>query len=307
MWYRMPTALGRFKNGAAIERSLDLSHLVILQIPGVAVKADGALPSGVPVLVQIDEHIDAPALAGLRMDVEVAVRVEPGAGEALMGTAAEIARVVAEAFDPAERLHGAQEGRRLDCLVKREIDSAEAPYVGDRRARIGLAELVLEPARVGAARKLGEHRFGDLGHEEIVDDDMAKRPAARELRARPSGRRLSIVCGDRVRCSRERDEILVVEVLPRTTLLARANLRLDIAAESNSFEFLRGMVLRGKAISFQIEIGVVETDELVVREIDNRDVPRADLVLGQLRGRNLPVPAAKFAEQLARVLEGMRR
>lgn len=49
--------------------------------------------------------------------------------------------------------------------------------------------------------------------------------AARELRARPSGRRLSIVCGDRVRCMRERDEILVSEVLPRSTLLARANLR----------------------------------------------------------------------------------
>jgi len=51
--------------------------------------------------------------------------------------------------------------------------------------------------------------------------------AARELRARPSGRRLSIVCGDRVRCEVDRahDEILVVEVLPRTTLLARANLR----------------------------------------------------------------------------------
>jgi ribosome biogenesis GTPase / thiamine phosphate phosphatase len=50
---------------------------------------------------------------------------------------------------------------------------------------------------------------------------------ARELRARPSGRRLSIVCGDRVRCEPDRahDEILVTEVLPRTTLLARANLR----------------------------------------------------------------------------------
>jgi ribosome biogenesis GTPase / thiamine phosphate phosphatase len=38
---------------------------------------------------------------------------------------------------------------------------------------------------------------------------------------------LSIVCGDRVRCEVDRahDEILVVEVLPRTTLLARANLR----------------------------------------------------------------------------------
>src|SRR5689334_1072707 len=49
--------------------------------------------------------------------------------------------------------------------------------------------------------------------------------AARELRARPSGRRLSIVCGDRVRCTHERDEILVVEVMPRSTLLARASLR----------------------------------------------------------------------------------
>ena len=91
-----------------------------------------------------------------------------------------------------------------------------------------------------------------------------------------------------------------------TEVLARSNLRFDIVAESNSFEFLRGMVLRDKVISFQIEIGAVESDELVVRQIDDRDVPGADLVLGQLRGRNLPVPAAKFAEQLARVLEGMR-
>ena len=53
--------------------------------------------------------------------------------------------------------------------------------------------------------------------------------AGRELRARPSGRRLSIVCGDHVRCEADRahDEILVVEVRPRTTLLARANLRGD--------------------------------------------------------------------------------
>jgi ribosome biogenesis GTPase len=53
------------------------------------------------------------------------------------------------------------------------------------------------------------------------------RSGAQELRARPAGRRLSIVCGDRVRCERDRahDEVLAVEVLPRKTLLARANLR----------------------------------------------------------------------------------
>jgi ribosome biogenesis GTPase len=51
------------------------------------------------------------------------------------------------------------------------------------------------------------------------------RAGAEELRARPAGRKLSIVCGDRVRCRREHDEVLIVEVLPRRTLLARANLR----------------------------------------------------------------------------------
>src|SRR3954467_5362888 len=56
---------------------------------------------------------------------------------------------------------------------------------------------------------------------------LVRDATGREFPARPSGRRLSIVCGDRVRCARERDEVLVMEVLPRTTLLARANLRGD--------------------------------------------------------------------------------
>ena len=53
------------------------------------------------------------------------------------------------------------------------------------------------------------------------------RSATQDLRARPAGRRLSIVCGDRVRCEVDRahDEVLAVEVLPRKSLLARANLR----------------------------------------------------------------------------------
>ena len=53
------------------------------------------------------------------------------------------------------------------------------------------------------------------------------RAGAQELRARPAGRRLSIVCGDRVLCEVDRahDEVLIVEVLPRRTLLARSNLR----------------------------------------------------------------------------------
>ena len=83
----------------------------------------------------------------------------------------------------------------------------------------------------------------------------------------------------------------------------------QVAAESNSFELLRGLVLEANLISFQIRIGTMPAGNrlgLVARDIDDRDVPRANLVLGQLRSRNLPIPAAMFAERLARALEAMR-
>jgi DNA-binding transcriptional LysR family regulator len=92
---------------------------------------------------------------------------------------------------------------------------------------------------------------------------------------------------------------------------ARTNLRLRVVAESNSFELLRGLVRYGGLMSFQIEIGTEfggnEGSGLVRRTIDGRDIPRADLVLGQLRDRNLPIPAAVFAEQLTQTLEGIKR
>jgi len=92
-------------------------------------------------------------------------------------------------------------------------------------------------------------------------------------------------------------------------VLARSRLKFQLAAESNSFEMLRGLVLHAGLISFQIRIGTMPEGNklgLVARDIDDRDVPRANLVLGQLRSRNLPIPAAIFAERLARVLDTMR-
>ncbi len=90
----------------------------------------------------------------------------------------------------------------------------------------------------------------------------------------------------------------------------RKGLKFHVVAESNSFEFLRSCVAGGLAISFQIEIGALPghagNARIVARPIDDRDVPRADLVLGQLRERTLPVAAAKFAEHLATRLRGLR-
>ena len=90
---------------------------------------------------------------------------------------------------------------------------------------------------------------------------------------------------------------------------ARSGLVFKLAAESNSFELLRGLVTHGNLISFQIRIGTMPENNklgLVARDVDDRDVPRAKLVLGQLRDRNLPVPTAIFAERLVRVLDGLR-
>lgn len=90
---------------------------------------------------------------------------------------------------------------------------------------------------------------------------------------------------------------------------ARRNLRLNMLAESNSFEMLRGLVHRCDMISFQIEIGAPSGKlgfGLVGRPIDTRDVPAADLVLCQLRGRALPVAAATFAELLNKGLSDLK-
>jgi len=80
-------------------------------------------------------------------------------------------------------------------------------------------------------------------------------------------------------------------------------------AESNSFEMLRGLVFRGNMISFQIEIGAPSGDlgiGLVGCPIDTRDVPTAELVLCQLRGRGLSVAASTFAEILAKSLQDIK-
>ncbi len=90
--------------------------------------------------------------------------------------------------------------------------------------------------------------------------------------------------------------------------LSRRNLRFNIVAQSNSFEFLRHLAMRDNVISFQIAIGAPsdESRGIVTRNIDERDAPRADLVLGQLNDRNLPVASAKFAEQLLQAMMVLR-
>lgn len=82
-------------------------------------------------------------------------------------------------------------------------------------------------------------------------------------------------------------------------------MKLEPAIESDSFEFLRNHAMTENIISFQIPIGLPADGthkDIVVRPLDERGVPAGLLYLGQLRGRTLPVAAARFANQIGKAL-----
>jgi DNA-binding transcriptional LysR family regulator len=75
--------------------------------------------------------------------------------------------------------------------------------------------------------------------------------------------------------------------------------------EADSFEMMRQYVLYDRTVSFQIPIGLSPTIDprLTFRELPERDIRPGLLLLGQMRGRTLPVASAKFALQIAAALE----
>lgn len=81
----------------------------------------------------------------------------------------------------------------------------------------------------------------------------------------------------------------------------KASIKINPVVESDNFEFLRRHVLAENILTFQIPIGLPgasQTQGLASRPIDERDVPPGALYVGQLRGRTLPVAAARFAHQM---------
>ncbi len=86
---------------------------------------------------------------------------------------------------------------------------------------------------------------------------------------------------------------------------AQTGFSFEVAVESNSFEFLRQSVVQSGLVSFQIDVGAprdAKDPDIVIRKIDRRDAPPADLMLGKLQGRNLPQISTTFAEH---VIAGM--
>ena len=85
---------------------------------------------------------------------------------------------------------------------------------------------------------------------------------------------------------------------------AKRGRSLNASVQTESFEMIRHYINHEDAIGFQIPIGLkLEEDDMVThRPLSTRDVNSGQLLLGQMKGRTLPVASAKFARQLALAL-----
>lgn len=99
-------------------------------------------------------------------------------------------------------------------------------------------------------------------------------------------------------------EKFAVRVLLETAARRSSGTEVDPLIESESFDFMRHYAAWEDMISFQFPIGLdLEADPtLVARPLAKRDAAPGNLLLGQLRGRTLPVASARFMRQLVAAL-----
>lgn len=90
------------------------------------------------------------------------------------------------------------------------------------------------------------------------------------------------------------------------TLAGRVGITLEAAVESNSLDLLRLMSQNSEALSFCLGINLrpeLEKDRLVSVPLELKGVAPGRLSAGYLRGRTLPVAAARFLESVNKELE----
>lgn len=168
----------------------------------------------------------------------------------------------------------------------RDRTAAEAALV-DHDADIAL---IFEPVRLSEVQVLGTAR--QVIHAVMAaDHPLAKKPILRlrDCAAYPVGLPTA--------------QYGVRHLIDLALLKSSVSLR--VALDADHFEFLRRYPGQEDLITFQIPLGLPQggQEPVVSRPIDTRDVPEGRLYLCQLRGRTLPVAAAKFAGQLARALD----
>ncbi|MEO1551836.1 MAG: LysR family transcriptional regulator [Pseudomonadota bacterium] len=102
-------------------------------------------------------------------------------------------------------------------------------------------------------------------------------------------------------------EKFAVRVLLETAARRHVSTQLNPLIESESFDFMCHYVEWEDMISFQFPIGLDygQTPDIVSRPLSVVDVAPGNLLLGQLRGRTLPVASARFMRELITTLSAL--
>ncbi|WP_095590601.1 LysR family transcriptional regulator [Actibacterium ureilyticum] len=102
-------------------------------------------------------------------------------------------------------------------------------------------------------------------------------------------------------------EKLAVRVLLETAARRLTSVEVAPMIESESFDFMRHYGAWEDMISFQFPVGLDMDHQpnLVSRPLAVRDVAPGNLLLGQLRGRTLPVASARFMRDLVSALRAL--
>ena len=85
---------------------------------------------------------------------------------------------------------------------------------------------------------------------------------------------------------------------------ARKGYLLTPVVETESFELIRHFVSHENAVGFQIPVGLNphERSGIAHRPLSDKDLPAGQLILGQRKGRVLPVASGKFSQQIIEAL-----
>jgi DNA-binding transcriptional LysR family regulator len=85
---------------------------------------------------------------------------------------------------------------------------------------------------------------------------------------------------------------------------ARKGYLLTPVVETESFELIRHFVSHENAVGFQIPVGLNphERSGIAHRPLSDNDLPAGQLILGQRKGRALPVASGKFSQQIIAAL-----
>jgi DNA-binding transcriptional LysR family regulator len=89
------------------------------------------------------------------------------------------------------------------------------------------------------------------------------------------------------------------------SIAAKVGITLEPALESNSLDLLRLMAQDSQALTFALEINLrpeLAKDRLVAVPLDPQGLAKGLLIAGHLRGRTLPVAAARFLENVSKIL-----